>query len=135
MLVWFTMGKAFWYVWIWLVGRAISQYCRVCSNVLRTCLDVADVGIFAYGWGFLVHLKMVDCKNHFSKLQGLLESLNNSFRFWLFLQSFDVFKLLEQNWGFLSNFHVFHYGQDPLVHLNLVGWKTHFSLCRIALFF
>ena len=94
----------------------------------------SNVGILGYGWGFLVHLKLVDWKNHFSKLQGLLESLNNSFRFWLFLQNFDVFKLLEQIWGFLSNFHISHYGQDLLVHLNLVGWKTHFSLLQGLLY-
>ena len=123
-----SFNNFFRFCWLFLqtfdVFELLGQIWRFFSNV----------GILGYGWGFLVHLKLVDWKNHFSKLQGLLESLNNSFRFWLFLQNFDVFKLLEQIWGFLSNFHISHYGQDLLVHLNLVGWKTHFSLLQGLLY-
>ena len=37
MLVYFAMVGAFYNVWIWLVRRHISQYCRSCSNIFRLC--------------------------------------------------------------------------------------------------
>ena len=41
------------------------------------------------------------------------------FRFcWVFLQTFDVFQLLGQIWGFLSNVGMFRYGRGFLVHFN-----------------
>ena len=134
MLVWITMGEAFSYVWIWLVVRPISQYCRVCSNVLIIFFKFcwlflktfylfqllgqiweffSNVGIFHYGWGVLVHLKMLDWKTHFSKLQV----------FW-------CFPVARTNLGFLINIGIFHCGWGFLVGLNLVGWKTSFSILQ-----
>ena len=46
----------------------------------------------------------------------------------ILLQTFGVSQFLGQIWGFLSNFGIFHYGWDLLVHLNMVDWKTHFSV-------
>ena len=46
------------------------------------------------------------------------------------MKTFEVFQLLRQIWGILSNADVFHYGWDLSVHLNLIDWKIHFSELR-----
>ena len=44
------------------------------------------------------------------------------------MKTFDVLQLLGQIWEFLNNVGVFRYGWGLLVHLNLIDWKTCFSI-------
>ena len=46
------------------------------------------------------------------------------------LKTFDVFRLQGQNWGFLSDAGMFHFGRGLLVRFNLVDWETHFSVLQ-----
>ena len=103
-----------------------------CFPVSRTYLKIlSNVVMFRYGRGLLVHLNFVDWKTYFSILQRLLNILIFFLDFVdFFSQTFDVSWLLEPIWKFFSNVRMFHYGQGLLVHLNLVDWKTHFSILQ-----
>ena len=97
---------------------------------------LSNVGMFRYEWGFLVHLYLIDWKTYFLILQELLQYFYIFFRFcWLFVKTFGVFELLRQIWRFLSNVGIFRDGWGFLVHLNLIDWKTHFSIIQKLLWY
>ena len=94
----------------------------------------------------MVHLKLVDSKNHFLYYRVFLGFFVNVgiFHYWQDLLArlnlvgwkthFSILQgLLGQIYGFLINAGIFHYGLGFSVHLNLVGWKTHFSILRVLL--
>ena len=81
--------------------------------------------------GFLVRFNRVDWKTHFSIPQDLFKSFNTFFRFcWVFLQTFDIFRLPGPNWGFLNDAGMFKLWRGLLVRFNLIDWKTHFSILQ-----
>ena len=72
-----------------------------------------------YGRGLLEYLNLGHWKTFFPILQGLL-----------FLQTFDVFQLLGQIWGFLSNVSIFRFGQDRFVRLIWLIGRPISRYCR-----
>ena len=53
----------------------------------------------------------------------------------LFVETFDEFQLLGKTWGFLSNVGIFRYGCRLLLYLNLIDWRTDFSILQGLLYY
>ena len=79
----------------------------------------------------MVHLNLIDWKTFSQYCRGCCNSLIFFLDFVdFFVKTFEVFELLGQIWGFLSNVGMFRYERGLLVHLNLIDWKTHFTILQ-----